>query len=40
MTVWHIVNIVGPLIMMVGFGFFLDHISKPEVPVPIEESKE
>jgi hypothetical protein len=38
LTFWHIVNIVAPLAIMVGVGFFIDRISKPEVPV--EESKD
>lgn len=38
MTVWHVLNIVGPLVLMVGVGFVIDHLSKPEVP--IEESQE
>jgi len=38
MTVWNVLNIVFPLAVMVGFGFFLDHVSKPEVPT--EESNE
>ncbi len=32
MTVWTIINFAIPIIFMVGLGFFLDHISKPEVP--------
>jgi hypothetical protein len=38
MTVWHILNIAIPLAIMVGFGFFLDHVTKAEVPP--EESQE
>lgn len=38
MTVWHVINIVVPVAAMVGFGFFLDYVSKPGVSP--EESQE
>jgi hypothetical protein len=32
MAVWHVINFAIPVACMIGFGFLLDHISKPEVP--------
>ena len=40
MTVWHIINFAIPIVFMVGFGFLLDKMTKPDVPIPSEESSE
>lgn len=38
LTVWTVINFAIPIAFMVGLGFYLDHVTKPEVPT--EESQE
>ncbi len=39
MTVLHVLNFVIPIACMIGFGFWMDHLCKPD-PATTEQSPE